>query len=160
MLPSQPPPPPSKRRPRASQKAEDISNPEVLLDRFRANARLMSYDDLNGSNVRLPVFGLSVTGPLSEAVESIPESELRTMNSDDYIIALCGKREMGGIEFIPYGLESLGLCQTRAFRPPPGLQTDMYPTEGEAPVLTAIGRAVVEMVWLACLSLTSFEPSA
>jgi hypothetical protein len=131
---------------------------------FKVVGRLIAHSDLNGSGVRLPVRGLSVTGSLAEAEEGIPPASLREVHSDDFVIGACLDRS-GTIEFVPEGLEKLGLCVPRVGGPPlplhthPAMQTVEASKEEEEVVpqpLTAIGRAAIEVVWLGCMALTTF----
>jgi hypothetical protein len=131
---------------------------------FKVIGRLIAHADLNGAGIRLPVRGLSVTGPLAEAELGIPSASLRDVHSDDFVLGACLDRS-GAIEFIPEGLEKLGLCVPRT-EPPvqlhthPGMQT--AETEDEDVVLqplTAIGRAAVEIAWLGCMALMTFYGS-
>ncbi|KZV73335.1 hypothetical protein PENSPDRAFT_683011 [Peniophora sp. CONT] len=155
----------AKKRPRADDRERQRDHRErdtsatVVFNCFRAIARLMSYDDLKGSNVRLPVHGLSVTGSLAEARRGIPPSSLRNDHKDDFIIAICADRTNGIVELFPDGLDKLGLCvrDPTYVRPTADeMQRERNPEEEPALPLTAIGRAAVEMTWLACMSLTSF----
>lgn len=118
----------------------------VMLSAFRVSARLVGYDELRGSGVRLPSTGLTVTGPLWEAQYSTPTG-LNAEHHDDVVVAACYGREKG-IEFLPDGLVKLGLCV---------LSSELAPGELEPRVLlSSIGRAAVEMIWLGCMALTSF----
>jgi hypothetical protein len=132
---------------------------------FKVIGRLIAHADLNGAGIRLPVRGLSVTGPLAEAELGIPPASLRDVHSDDFVLGACLDRS-GAIEFFPEGLEKLGLCVPRT-EPPvqlhthPGMQT--AETEEEDVVLqplTAIGRAAVEIAWLGCMALMTFYGQA
>ncbi|VDB95970.1 unnamed protein product [Peniophora sp. CBMAI 1063] len=132
----------------------------VVFNCFRAIGRLMTYDDLKGSNVRLPVHGLSVTGSLAEARRGIPAASLRDVHKDDYVIAICADRRKATVELFPDGLDRLGLCvrdPNHVRRTAPAeMQHERNPEQEPAFPLTAIGRAAVEMTWLACMSLMSF----
>lgn len=86
------------------------------------------------------------------------------------VIGMCTSRERG-IEFVPEGLEKLGLARRV---PDPQLAPDehdppakRYSITGVEEsdevsdtmlILTPIGRAVVEMAWLGAMALTSFAP--
>ncbi|EGO25484.1 hypothetical protein SERLADRAFT_387526 [Serpula lacrymans var. lacrymans S7.9] len=131
----------------------------VLLTSFRVCARLVAYGELRGSGVRVPSEGLSVTGAIWEAMSYLPSPALRQDHIDDTVISHSSSRDKG-FEFVPEGLGKLGLCM-----PPPASETltpDVPPPENEEEesdvLLTPIGRAAVEMVWLGCLALTSFGP--
>ena len=83
------------------------------------------------------------------------------------VIGLCSSREKG-IEFVPEGLEKLGLA--RRVPDPTATITDQDSAKrfsitgvdeqdenaDTMLVLTPIGRAVVEMAWLGAMALTSF----
>ena len=128
---------------------------------FRVVGRLIAHSDLNGSGIRLPVRGLSVTGSMAEAEIGIPPASLRDVHSDDFIIGLCLDRS-GTIEFVPEGLEKLGLCVPRTeplvqLHTHPAMQTaDPIEDEVVSQPLTAIGRAAIEVAWLGCMALTTF----
>lgn len=127
----------------------------IALRCFKAVARLVSYADLRETGVRVPSFGLSITGSMAEATRYLPPPSIREQRLDDIVIGHCFGRERG-IEFLPEGLQKLGLCMPTA-NPPrqPTSETDM--PEEEDVVLTPIGRAAVEMAWLGCMAVTSFS---
>ncbi|KAH9023545.1 hypothetical protein EDB83DRAFT_2679082 [Lactarius deliciosus] len=110
--------------------------------------------DLNGSEIRLPVRGLSVTGPLEEAELGVPPASLRDMHSDDFVMGACLDGSGTAIEFFPEALEKLGLCVPRT-EASVQHQTDPAEPVVEQP-LTAIGRAAVEVAWLGCMALMTF----
>jgi len=62
----------SRGSPTSSQDGIYIDERNVLMSQFYIGARTIAYDDLEGSNVRVPENGLSVMGPLIEACECIP----------------------------------------------------------------------------------------
>ncbi|KAL6302113.1 hypothetical protein BKA93DRAFT_818692 [Sparassis latifolia] len=152
-------PEPNKKRSRGeTSSGGDSSNPtnsskSILLTSFRVCARLISYHDLLGTGVRLPIDGLSVTGPMSEAMSLLPPSYIREAHLDDIVIGVCSSRQTG-MEFIQEGLAKLGLC-VPCDEPAP---SPIDPTQEieELWKLTPIGRAAVEMAWLGCLAMTSF----
>lgn len=125
----------------------------ISLRSFKAVARLVSYADLRQTGVRVPAFGLSVTGPLKEATQYLPPPYIREQRLDDIVIGVCYSRNMG-IEFVPEGLQKLGLCMPT--ETPPRQTSDELDEEEEDVVLTPIGRAAVEMAWLGCMAVTSF----
>lgn len=155
-----------KKRSRSRKSDHEPHYPTPLFDArcgFKVVGRLIAHSDLNGSGVRLPVRGLSVTGSLAEAELGIPPASLREVHSDDFVIGACLDRS-GTIEFVPEGLEKLGLCEPRTgpllqLHTHPAMQT-VEPSKEEEEVvpqpLTAIGRAAVEVVWLGCTALTTF----
>ncbi|TFK26514.1 hypothetical protein FA15DRAFT_667406 [Coprinopsis marcescibilis] len=140
----------------------------VLYDKFHFCARIVSYSDIQGSGVRSPDAGLSVLGPLQEAYETMPRHAL----IDTFqVVGVCSSREKG-IEFVPEGLEKLGL--TRRIPDPSamkeedeessrlslnGLEEQDEPSDTTL-ILTPIGRAVAEMAWLGAMALTSFGPGS
>ncbi|KAI0292696.1 hypothetical protein B0F90DRAFT_1822679 [Multifurca ochricompacta] len=152
----------SRSRPRKSDRERHHPTPHFDVRRgFKVIGRLLAHSDLNGSGIRLPVRGLSVTGPLEEAELGIPPASLRDVHSDDFVIGASLDRS-GAIEFVPEGLEKLGLCVPRS-EPPvqlhthPAMQTtDPVEEEVVSQPLTAIGRAAVEIAWLGCMALTTF----
>ncbi|KAJ3543151.1 hypothetical protein NMY22_g3237 [Coprinellus aureogranulatus] len=162
-----------KQRPRPSPTSSRDSTTKhhdkhILLDKFHFSARIVSYADIQGSGVRSPDVGLSVLGPLQEAIETMPTHS----NVDTFqVIGMCASRERG-IEFIPEGLEKLGLARRvpdpqmapDEHDPPPPKRFSITGVEESDEVsdtmlvLTPIGRAVVEMAWLGAMALTSFAP--
>jgi hypothetical protein len=161
---------PAKKRSRSrSRKGGDHErhhdHPTPLFDvrrGFRVVGRLIAHSDLNGSGIRLPVRGLSVTGSMAEAEVGIPPASLRDVHSDDFIIGACLDRS-GTIDFVPEGLEKLGLCVPRTeplvqLHTHPAMQTaDPIEEDDVVPQpLTAIGRAAIEVAWLGCMALTTF----
>jgi hypothetical protein len=132
---------------------EATSNHGLYLSSFRVDARLVGYDELRGSGIRLPSEGLAVTGPMMEARASCPTPSVRAENHHDVVIAKCFSRDKG-FEFDRNGLEKLGLC---SFAPVPDFETETEcEPEEPTPLLSPIGRAVVEMAWLGGMALTSF----
>jgi hypothetical protein len=130
---------------------DPIDDKTIVLISFRVSARLVGYDELRGSGVRLPSTGLSVTGPVWEAVKYAPPSSVRSEHHDDSVVATCMGREHG-VQFIPEGLFKLGLTVPTCDMEP---QTVMD-LEVASMVLSPIGRSAVEMIWLGCMALTSF----
>ena len=115
----------------------------IALSAFNILARLVSYRDIYGSGIRIPTNGLSVTGPIMEAMHAIPH--IRFLADDlSLIIGFCDKRERG-VEILPEGCEKLGLCLPRTSPDP----------DSDAP-LSSLGRAAVEMAWLGALAVMGF----
>lgn len=129
---------------------EPMDSKSICLSQFRVCARLVGYDELRGSGVRLPSSGLAVTGPVWEAMHNAPSPDLRNEHHDDLVVAVCWGREKG-MRFIPEGLVKLGLCLP-GVEAEPQIDTDFEPEV----MLSPIGRAAVEMIWLGCLALTCF----
>lgn len=130
----------------------------VFVPQFKVSARLIGYDELRGTGVRLPSIGLSVTGPLWEAMQDAPKSSLRQEHPGDCLLAVCFGREKG-VEFLTDGVEKVGLClPTEEVERPYVPESDhLSVNDPEREVfLSAIGRAAVEMIWLGCMALTSF----
>lgn len=128
--------------------------PHINLNSFRVCARLVCYSDLRETGVRLPDYGLSITGSMTEAVQFLPPKSIRDKALDDVIIGVCHSR-WDGMEFLTEGLTVLGLCK------PPEVEP-VLPVKEEDPIvdleslLTPIGRSAVEMAWLGCMALTCF----
>ncbi|KAF8070463.1 hypothetical protein FPV67DRAFT_1413874 [Lyophyllum atratum] len=128
----------------------------VLLSSFHITARLVPYNDLQGTGVRVPDDGLTVMGPLNIAFEQMPP--LTEPSPYEWVLGQCHSREVG-IEFYPDGLIKMGLCLQTS---PPILRPTSEEEEVPEPdvKLTPIGKAVLEMVWLGALALTSFGSAA
>ncbi|KAG6831749.1 hypothetical protein H0H92_007901 [Tricholoma furcatifolium] len=124
----------------------------VLLTSFHITARLVPYQKLQGTGVRVPDEGLSITGPLEAAFAQMPPLVDVDESYYEYILGICHSRD-SGIEFYPDGLVRMGLCE-QSHVPLPVSEEDTFP-EPELK-LTPIGRAVLEMVWSGALALTSF----
>ncbi|KAG8901280.1 hypothetical protein FRC00_008096 [Tulasnella sp. 408] len=79
------------------------------------------------------------------------------------VIAVCNDRRRG-VEFVPEGLDSLGLCGGETLVGPNGAVEKLLPLfppahmvpvkERLTPPLNAVGRQIVEMIWGGCLALT------
>lgn len=130
----------------------------VLLTSFHITARLVPYQKLQGTGVRVPDEGLTVTGPLETAFALMPPLVDVDENYYEYVLGICHSRD-AGIEFYPDGLVKMGLCkQSQVTLPVSTSEEDTIP-EPEVK-LTPIGRAVLEMIWSGALALTSFGSSA
>ncbi|KDQ55827.1 hypothetical protein JAAARDRAFT_208596 [Jaapia argillacea MUCL 33604] len=140
-----------KKRGRAGKSSSStlLRDKHANLDALNVCARLLGYDDLRNTGVRLPAEGLSVTGPISEAVKSIPPPSVRAAGHAGLVIGVCKSRDRG-IELIPEGLDKLGLSKS--------VLDNQYSEEIEFEYyLTTIGRAAVEMAWLGSMALMSFS---
>ena len=128
---------------------------------FRVCARLVSYDDFLDTGVRLPSEGLTVTGPVADALAALPATLLHEFPSD-VVIGMCSGRDRD-IEFLPDGLAKVGLCRAvveehhHAQPPSPVHEEEMMDEFDPVYSLTPIGRAAVEMAWLGCLAITFSE---
>ncbi|KZT72088.1 hypothetical protein DAEQUDRAFT_763212 [Daedalea quercina L-15889] len=160
--------PENKKRARSvsrSQHASADSHPKtVMLTSFSVCARLISYHDLLGTGVRIPVDGLSITGPMAEAISALPSAAIREsrLETPCAIIGVCGSRHKG-IEFLPEGLAKVGLAVSEPSATSPGERVKRSLEAEEEELiwnLTPIGRAALEMAWLGCLAMTSFGPEA
>jgi hypothetical protein len=115
----------SRGSPMSSQDGIFIDERNVLMSQFYIGARIVAYDDLEGSNVRVPELGLSVMGPLQEAFETIPVNQrsrkpkTRGKGKDegkefwDYIIGSYQSRDHP-MEFYPEGFKKMGLATQQA----------------------------------------------
>ncbi|KAI0342193.1 hypothetical protein BDW22DRAFT_1376566 [Trametopsis cervina] len=131
-----------------------VDVPLFLLRSFRVNARLVSYDDLRGTGVRVPSYGLTITGSMADGMRYLPSPSIREQRLDEVVICHCTSRN-SGMKFDPDGLSKLGLCMPTDT--PSAMQIpDSVIPEPEEAVLTPIGRAAVEMAWLGCMAVTSF----
>ena len=142
---------------KGSSSASGAHGTNISLQAFRICARLVSYSDMRETGVRLPDYGMSITGSMTEATRHLPSSSIRDSALDDIVIGVCHTRE-GGMEFLPEGLAKLGLCmpRDRPIRLP--VREDEEAEESEE-YLTPIGRAAVEMAWLGSMAVTCFGPS-
>jgi len=88
----------SRGSPISSQDGIYIDERNVLMSQFYIGARTIAYDDLEGSNVRVPENGLSVMGPLREAYTCIPinDRSSKTNSKGKEKDAGKGKREDAG----------------------------------------------------------------
>ncbi|KAE9391899.1 hypothetical protein BT96DRAFT_831374, partial [Gymnopus androsaceus JB14] len=154
----------------------------ILLPGFIVTARKVTFADLQGTGVRVPDEGLTVSGSLEEAWREVsPPSAGSTFVDpsglgpgfgptsflDPTIIGVCHSRE-SGVEFDPEALISLGLCRVLNPLPMGTVLEDLLPGENEDGTgiavgldwrLTQVGRAVMEMCWVGGLALMSFGPS-
>ncbi|KAI0753925.1 hypothetical protein BC629DRAFT_1554281, partial [Irpex lacteus] len=144
----------SSKAPSSTTSGSSVDLPLFLLRSFRVNARLVSYDDLRGTGVRVPSFGLTVTGPMAEAMRYLPSPSIREQRLDEVVICHCTSRN-SGMKFDPDGLSKLGLCMPTETPAAMQIPDEVIPDSEEA-VLTPIGRAAVEMAWLGCMAVTSF----
>jgi hypothetical protein len=136
-----------------STKREDRSS--ILLPSFHITARLISYKGLQGSGVRVPDEGLTITGPLDVAVRTMPvPASNEAMYGRDWVIGVCHSRD-AGIEFYQEGLVKMGLC-LQTSEPVQRLRSEEDVPEEPDVELTPVGKAVLEMAWLGGLALTSF----
>ncbi|KAK7020709.1 hypothetical protein VNI00_017609, partial [Paramarasmius palmivorus] len=132
----------------------------ILLPGFLVLARQVTFADLRGSGVRVPDDGMAISGPLEEAHQTAP-SFLQTQHHGkrECMLGSCYSRE-AGIEFDPEALIELGLCKVlkeETLPLPPGMMEEELERSVEVK-LTAVGSAVVEMVWIGGLAVTSFAP--
>lgn len=120
----------SRGSPTTSQDGIYIDERNVLMSQFYIGARIVTYDDLEGSNVRVPELGLSVMGSLREAFDTIPINtrppKLKNKGDKkgkgkaqhgrdfwDYIIGSYHSRDHP-MEFYPEGFKKMGLATQTA----------------------------------------------
>jgi hypothetical protein len=128
------------------------SDRSILLTSFHISARFVAHNELIGTGIRVPDEGLTVSGALDYAWETLPSAEVLEEKSG-WVIGICNSRE-SGVEFIPEGLVKMDLCRM-SWQPPSAVNDNYIPPEPSLQ-LTPIGQAVVEMAWLGSLALTSF----
>lgn len=128
----------------------------VCLTAFRAVARVITYDELRLSGVRVPSDGLAINGPAWEAFNYPTSASLQDAQMTDTVVCQCHDRERG-FDFLEHGLLKLGLCTREEISPQDlsGFEEDEWDART---VLTPIGRAAVEMIWLGCLAISTFGP--
>ena len=142
---------PTTKRSRSSppRKGEQYPTPQFdVRHGLKIMGRLFAHSDLQGSRIRLPIRGLSVTGSLAEAELAIPP-----VHSDDFLMGSCLDPDGTTIDLFPDGLEKLGLCVPRT---EPPVQQTADPEDVTFQPLNAIGRAAVEIAWLGCMALMTF----
>ncbi|KIJ68113.1 hypothetical protein HYDPIDRAFT_25558 [Hydnomerulius pinastri MD-312] len=133
----------------------DTDQRTIFLPAFRVIARVVTYDELRNTGIRVPSDGLAITGPAWEAMSYTISPTLRQdLQTHDTVICICHGRDRGFL-FLADALSKLGLCTAEEL--PMHVSTEEEEREGEI-LLTAIGRAAVEMIWLGCLAITSFGP--
>lgn len=116
----------SRGSPTASQDGIYMDERNVLMNQFYIGARIVAYDDLEGSNVRVPELGLSVVGPLEESLATIPINKYppRRRRSDngeekefwDFIIGSYHSRDHP-MEIYPEGFKKMGLATQEDIEP-------------------------------------------
>jgi len=143
-----------------SNKKRSKNTPDVQDDRYvflnslHITARVVSYHELQGSCIRIPIHGLAICGPLEEAYNTMPTFQ----PPDSCIIGLCSNRE-AGFEFMPDGFEKMGLSHNV---PNPRLM-ESFTTDDDSSsmdtlaVPTPIGHAVMEMAWFGGMALSGFH---
>jgi hypothetical protein len=121
------------------------------LTAFRVVAKVLSYNDVRTSGLRLPNEGIEISqsilpsSPAHDASFAVPP--VLSTFGDTMVIAICPSPE-STIEFVPEGLDKLGLCYRPGDLP---ISSIAEPTESER--LSPVGRAIVEMAWVGCLSV-------
>ena len=127
----------------------------ILLNNFYIIARIVSHRDLQGTGIRVPDVGLTVSGPLDIAYGNMPTD----VQYGEYILGVCNSRDEG-IDFLQDGFEKMGLSRNMP-NPNPVITDDDSDTHSldTVDVLTPLGRAVMEMAWLGGLAITSFSPA-
>ncbi|KAF8134506.1 hypothetical protein EV363DRAFT_1323724 [Boletus edulis] len=140
----------------SSDSGVEIDPKAVYLPSFRAVARVVTYDELRLSGVRVPSDGLAINGPEWEAISYPASIPLQDAQNSHVVVCQCLGRD-NGFDFLEDGLHELGLCTREELSQP-----DRFSETDEPQIkmlLTPIGRAAVEMIWLGCLAITSFGPS-
>ncbi|KAI6040241.1 hypothetical protein EDC04DRAFT_1525955 [Pisolithus marmoratus] len=133
---------------------QDAEPASICLTSFRVIARVVRYDDLRHSGVRVPSVGLAICGPAWEAMNDFdlmfPSGGSQDQRLTDAVICHCRGRHRGFL-FDPEGLTRLGLCSKETSEPTSDADDPMSSFS-----LTTIGKAAAEMIWLGCLAVTSF----
>ncbi|KAI5832078.1 hypothetical protein K523DRAFT_350174 [Schizophyllum commune Tattone D] len=152
-----PPPGDSKKARGSGEARRDRDDKNVLLSSFRITGRLVFHDELQGSGLRVPDEGLTVFGPLEEALRTMPQASKSRHDpsmTDEFVIGQCSSRD-AGVEFYPEGFVRFDLCTVRSEPVPVAIPEDWERKPDEI-TLTPVGRTVMEMAWLGCIALTSF----
>ncbi|KAG1797646.1 uncharacterized protein BJ212DRAFT_1289488, partial [Suillus subaureus] len=123
--------------------------------------RLVGYDELRGTGIRVPSDGLAVAAPTLDVATTRTAVRDRAALGLETVICMCSSREKG-FHFQSEGLSKLGLCLQEEVTLPAANNPRAVYLEIETleikHLLTPVGRAAVEMVWLGCLAITSFGP--
>ncbi|KAH7108002.1 hypothetical protein BKA62DRAFT_739945 [Auriculariales sp. MPI-PUGE-AT-0066] len=173
--PVQPPPPSKKRnRPGASPTAGPSHGNSNLaggssskhgFTPFHVVARLVNSNDLLQAGMRSLDKGLFISGSISDGLLAVPDVPASADTLSPIIIALCNETQ--SLEFVPEGLDKLGLRveppeQDDIDDDPIGIRTWAGPPTVFNPhserALTSIGRAVVEIIWAACVAVSASTP--
>ncbi|KAK7473205.1 hypothetical protein VKT23_001303 [Stygiomarasmius scandens] len=171
----------------------------IILPGFIITARQVYYADLQGSGVRVPDEGITVFGPMEEAIREMPGTTglegydtssfiwdvpeeggdaqgpnvgrpgmdrnnpspgFRKASMLDSIVGYCHSRE-SGVEFDPEALIALGLARVLNPLPIGKIAEEVGEEQREQAMrceLSPVGKAVVQMIWIGGLALTSFGP--
>ncbi|KZT40768.1 hypothetical protein SISSUDRAFT_982950 [Sistotremastrum suecicum HHB10207 ss-3] len=149
-------PPPTERE-SSGQSKEKRPGPQQL-SAYRVVAKILSYDDVRMSGLRLPEEGLVLPPALTSPFRR-PSSRIFDADSEaaPTIIAVCpGPSPNPSIEFIPEGLEKLGLCQDGTDMSWVDIDGTMS-NNNSGERLTLLGRAIVELVWCGCICVMDVE---
>lgn len=141
----------------SSDSGVELDAKAAFLPAFRVVARVVTYDELQLSGIRIPSDGLAISGPEWEAINYPASSPLRDAQMIDTVVCKCEGRERG-FDFLEHGLLKLGLSTREESESPPEFPSEEENEPEVKSTLTPIGRAAVEMIWLGCLAITSFGP--
>jgi hypothetical protein len=124
--------------------------------------RILTYEQLQGSNIRIPDKGMTVSGPLQDAYEQRPRPTQQDTLKDWRLGIYTSKAQ--GIAFDPECLLKLELGRKES-SPDRLMPFSRDGTEySDEPLvqmnLTPIGQAVVEWAWIGLLCLISSWPHA
>ncbi|KAG8943483.1 hypothetical protein FRC03_002465 [Tulasnella sp. 419] len=131
-----------------------LSPPTNIVDPKRLQQQSASYysSSLNYQRMDRRLSSSSILGE-----SSVP-------SAFSAVIAVCHDRKRG-VEFVPEGLDSLGLCGGETVMNANGTAVEKLPplfppahmvpvSERRTPPLNAVGKQIVEFVWSGCLALT------
>ena len=126
------------------------------LRSFRVVGRILSNDELEHSGLRYPRIPDPAHSPMRMDVDpGNPTSSPNKQNavpSFTAVLAMCHESRSGrGIEFLPEGLDCLGLCGSAA-RHVIGAITP-YGIDRECGEVSSLGREIMEIAWAGCLAL-------
>ena len=121
----------------------------VALRPIQVCAEVVSYADLRETGVRIPDRGLSINGPVTQALQYLPEISMQNQQAGTIIgVWSPSSAEM---VFFPEGLRKVGLCVPATL--PPSSENNRILEEPAS--LTPIGCSVVELVWLGSLAVSN-----
>ncbi|KAF9237581.1 hypothetical protein BU15DRAFT_88725 [Melanogaster broomeanus] len=140
----------------SSDSGTEVDPKSVFFPAFHVSARVITYEELRLTGIRVPSDGLAITGPAKEATNCpVPIPSQKDIQVMDTVICVCHGRDQGFV-LLTEGLCKLGLATSEVLRVH-NPESELEEREYEV-LLTTIGRAAVEMVWLGCLAITSFGP--
>jgi len=130
---------------------------------FHVCAKLLTSDDLMQAGMRSLDKGLLIPGSISDGLLVVPDTPPSDAQGP-IIIALCNETQ--ALELVPEGLDKLGLRvedeehEEEGDDDAMGINAWANPPPAAEKSLTSIGRAVVEIIWAACVAVSAPGPGS